>query len=162
MSIGTRIYQIARTPVVFGAQTVDFFIDGVTHLPDAYREQGGGVKGVVWGPVRAMFESFKDNVAGKASETNNQTPGDSLLGMVMGPKGIIGATVEIIPEWVGPVPVRKAASEVIWTPFLENMQRMYKTGVDRPVGFLATIANVWVLETAGERKGTKPGWSAPW
>lgn len=162
MSVGKRIYEIARTPVVFGAQAVDFVIDAATHLPSAYEGEGGGTRGVFYGPFRSMFESFKDNVMGQASATNDETAGDSMVGMVMGPKGIIGATVEIIPEWIGPIPVRKAASEVIWTPFLENMQRMYKTGVDRPVGFLATISNVYELETAGETKGSKPGWSVPW
>ena len=162
MSVGKRIYEIARTPVVFGAQAVDFVIDAATHLPSAYEGEGGGTRGVFYGPFRSMFESFKDNVMGQASATNDETAGDSMVGMVMGPKGLIGATVEIIPEWIGPVPVRKAASEVIWTPFLTNMQRMYKTGVDRPVGFLATISNVYELETAGETKGSKPGWSVPW
>ena len=104
---------------------------------------------MTYAPIRSWFESFKDNVAGQASVTNDMTPGDSMFGMVMGPKGLIGATVEAIPEWVGPIPVRKVGG-VIWTPFLENMQRVYKYGIDRPLGFLATIGNVWGLETQGE------------
>ena len=104
---------------------------------------------VIWWPFRSVFESFRDNVAGQASLTNDYKPGDSLVGMVLGPKGIIGATVEAIPEYVGPVPVRKAASEVLWTPFLESMQRSYKLFIDRPVGALATIGNIYGLEIIG-------------
>ena len=150
MSIGSRIYEIVRTPFVFTAQAADFVIDGVMHVPDGYEQEGGGTRGVIYGPFRSMFESFKDNVAGQASVTNDQIPGDSMVGMALGPKGLIGATVETIPEWAGPVPIRKAASEVIWTPFLDNMQRLYKYGVDRPIGSLATVTNIYQLEVAGE------------
>ena len=161
MSIGSRLYEIARTPFVFTAQATDFVIDAITHLPDSYEMQGGGTQGVIWGPFRSVFESFRDNVAGQASLTNDYKPGDSLVGMVLGPKGIIGATVEAIPEYVGPVPVRKAASEVLWTPFLESMQRSYKLFIDRPVGALATIGNIYGLEIIGNTDPNKAGWSSP-
>lgn len=150
MSIGSRLYEIARTPFIFTAQATDFVVDAITHLPESYERQGGGVQGVTWGPFRSLFESFRDNVAGQASMTNDYKPGDSLIGMTLGPKGIIGATVEAIPEYAGPIPVRKAASEVIWTPLLENMQRTYKLFIDRPIGALATVSNVYGLETKGE------------
>ena len=150
MSIGSRFYEIARTPFVFTSKAVDFFADGLTHIPETYRQsEGSSLERMTYAPIRSWFESFKDNVAGQASVTNDMTPGDSMFGMVMGPKGLIGATVEAIPEWVGPIPVRKVGG-VIWTPFLENMQRVYKYGIDRPLGFLATIGNVWGLETQGE------------
>ena len=150
MSIGSRFYEIARTPFVFTSKAVDFFADGLTHIPQTYRQsEGSSLVRMTYAPIRSWFESFKDNVAGQASVTNDMTPGDSMFGMVMGPKGLIGATVEAIPEWVGPIPVRKVGG-VIWTPFLENMQRVYKYGIDRPLGFLATIGNVWGLETQGE------------
>ena len=161
MSIGSRLYEIARTPFVFTAQATDFVIDAITHLPDSYEMQGGGTQGVIWGPFRSVFESFRDNVAGQASLTNDYKPGDSLVGMVLGPKGIIGATVEAIPEYAGPVPVRKAASEVLWTPFLESMQRSYKLFIDRPVGALATIGNIYGLEIIGNTDPNKAGWSSP-
>ena len=150
MSIGSRLYEIARTPFIFTAQATDFVVDAITHLPESYERQGGGVQGVTWGPFRSLFESFRDNVAGQASMTNDYKPGDSLIGMTLGPKGIIGATVEAIPEYAGPIPVRKAASEVIWTPLLENMQRTYKLFIDRPIGALATVSNIYGLETKGE------------
>ena len=143
MSIGSRLYEIARTPFVFTAQATDFVIDAITHLPDSYEMQGGGTQGVIWGPFRSVFESFRDNVAGQASLTNDYKPGDSLVGMVLGPKGIIGATVEAIPEYAGPVPVSKAASEDLWTPFLESMLRSYNLFIVRPVGALATIGNIY-------------------
>ena len=153
MSIGSRIYEIARTPFVFTAQAVDFVVDGVTHIPETYRQsEGSNLTRMTYAPVRSWFESFKDNVAGQASMTNEMTPSDSLFGMVMGPKGIIGATVEAIPEWAGPIPIRKTAG-VIWTPFLENMQRVYKYGIDRPIGFIATVDNLFALETQGETEG---------
>ncbi len=154
MSIGSRIYEIGRTPFVFTAKAVDFVADGITHIPEAYREsEGSNLERMTYAPIRSWFESFKDNVAGQASMTNDMTPGESMFGMVMGPKGLIGATVEAIPEWAGPIPIRKTAG-VIWTPFLENMQRVYKYGIDRPLGFLATVGNLWDLETRGE---TEPG-----
>ena len=150
MSIGSRFYEIARTPFVFTSKAVEFFADGLTHIPETYRQsEGSTLERMTYAPIRSWFESFKDNVAGQASVTNDMTPGDSMFGMVMGPKGLIGATVEAIPEWVGPIPVRKVGG-VIWTPFLENMQRVYKYGIDRPIGFLATVGNVWGLETQGE------------
>ena len=154
MSISSRIYEIVRTPFVFTAQAADFVIDAATHIPDGYRQEGGGTRGVIYGPFRSVFESFKDNVAGQASVTNDQIPGDSMVGMALGPKGLIGATVEAIPEWAGPIPIRKAASEVIWTPFLDNMQRVYKYGVDRPIGALATFTNIYQLEVAGEEESS--------
>ena len=78
MSIGSRIYEIVRTPFVFTAQAADFVIDGIMHVPDGYRQEGGGTRGVIYGPFRSVFESFKDNVAGQASVTNDQIPGDSM------------------------------------------------------------------------------------
>ena len=124
MSFGSRVWKIFRNVPDIGIQAADFFVDGISALGDDE-----------FGVVEGFIESWEDNVLGKPSGTG--TGERSIIGATLGPQGIIGATVEAVPEGV-----RKAVGSDHWNLMLSGLDFTWTYGVARPVATLATIANI--------------------
>jgi len=131
MSFSERLDKIVDAPFDLGAQAADFFIDAAVHT----------VKQI--NPIDALIESFKDNIMGMQSETG--TGEKNVASALLGPEGIIGAPIGALPGVV-----RDPFSQLIWTPFMEGTQFLYKNFIDRPIGTLATVERMVASEIGGE------------
>ena len=123
MSFGSRLFQIFRAPVDFGAQTTDLFIDTIRLATDEE-----------YGTFEAFNESWKDNVLGKMSASG--TGERSMLGAFFGPDSGLGALVGAVPENVRERPA------AVWNMTMDGYTYAFKNFVDRPIGTMVSMASV--------------------
>ena len=125
MSFGSRLYQIFRAPVDLGAQTTDLFIDTIRLATDEE-----------YSTFEAFNESWKDNVLGKMSASNEYVAGRSMLGSVFGPDSGLGAIVGAVPENVRERPA------AVWNTTMDGYTYAFKNFVDRPIGTMISMASI--------------------
>ena len=131
MSFAKRLWKIGKNFADIPIQTVDFFVD------TALGATGDDSQGF----ILEAYDSFQDNIMGNGlefefNEEGNVTgtsTGDSVVGSLFGPEGIIGASIEAIPEGPGGLGIRQSG-RTIWSPMLENLTTVQKYAVDRPLG----------------------------
>ena len=128
MGIGSRIWKIARNVPDFGIQIADFFVDlAVNTASDDF------------GIGEAWVNSWEDNI--KGSPTASGTGERSLLGTILGPQGVIGATVEAIPP-----EKRQAMGADKWNLMLSGIEFAWTHAITRPITTIATVAHLNMLD----------------
>ena len=128
VSFAKRLWKIGRNFGDIPIQTVDFFVDTALGTVDDESQ----------GFLLEAYDSFQDNIMGKGLEfefdkegnVSGTSTGASVIGSMFGPEGVIGASLEAIPEGFG---VRESG-RTIWSPLLENLTTVQKYAVDRPIG----------------------------
>jgi hypothetical protein len=133
MSFAKRLWKIGKNFADLPVQTVDFFVDTALSTVDDDSQ----------GFILEAYDSFQDNIMGnglefefdKEGNVTGTSTGDSVIGSLFGPEGIIGATIEAIPEGPQGLGIRQTG-RTIWSPLLENLTTVQKYAVDRPIGVL--------------------------
>jgi hypothetical protein len=124
MSIGGRLWKIARNVPDFGIQTADLFIDAAVNTSTGD-----------FGIWEAWVNSWEDNVMGESNQSG--TGERSVIGTLLGPQGLIGAAVEAIPP-----EKRQEMGADKWNLLLSGLDFTWTYAVSRPIATLATIAHI--------------------
>lgn len=140
MSFGSRLYQIFRAPVDFGVQATDLFVDTIRLASDEE-----------YSTFEAFNESWKDNVMGRISASNEGVVGRSVLGSFFGPDSGLGAIVGAIPEDVRERPAS------VWNLTMDGYTYAYKNFVDRPIGFMVSMGSLSPLQSRDPNTGMVDG-----
>ena len=140
MSFTGRLYNIFRAPVDFGAQAADLFVDTIRLADDEE-----------FSVFEAFNESWKDNILGKMSASNQGVAGRSVIGSFFGPDTGIGAAVGAIPESIREEPA------AVWNLTMDGFNYAIKNFVDRPIGTMVTMASLNPFEARDPVTGMRTG-----
>ena len=122
------------------AQTADLFIDTIRLATDEE-----------YSTFEAFNESWKDNVLGKMSASNEYVAGRSMLGSFFGSDSGLGAIVGAIPENVRERPA------AVWNTTMDGYTYAFKNFVDRPIGTMVSMASIDPFDARDPITGMRTG-----